>query len=130
MVAGRARTPRRGRAALRALGRLPWLIREQGSGTREVSERLMQAYGLEPARCIEYGSNEGIARAAAAGIGVAMLPRCIARDLLELGELEAIDLPPTALLRRPLYLLELTDRPPSSAARRLREGLLSREGAQ
>lgn len=127
MVAGRGRSPRSGRGSdwARALARVPWLIREQGSGTREVGERLMQAHGLEPARCIEYGSNEGIARAAAAGLGVALLPRCVARDLLELGELEAITLPRTALSSRPLYLLELTDRPASSAACRLRERLLS-----
>lgn len=96
-----------------------WLLREPGSGTREVTDRLMHAQRIEPERTIEFGSNEGIARAVAAGLGVAMLPACVVRELARMGEVRALTRPHAsgAALLRPLYLLQLRERPPSPLAR-------------
>ena len=70
------------------LNRQPWLMREPGSGTRLVTEDIIQTAGIEPDRRVELGSNEGIARAVAAGLGVAILPECVVRDLAQLGRLK------------------------------------------
>lgn len=102
-----------------------WLIREPGSGTREVSERVMHEHGIQPGRIIEFGSNEGIARAVAAGLGVAMVPALVARELLMLGEIKALRYPPAAPLLRPLFFLKLGERPLSPLARAFYEMLQS-----
>ena len=90
-----------------------WLVRESGSGTREVSQELLARQGIEPRRNIEIGSNEGIARAVAAGLGVAMLPFAVVEDLLLLGRVVEVRVHETAGLSRSLYRLERRDRPHS-----------------
>lgn len=94
-----------------------WLLRETGSGTREFSENVMKQHGIQPLRIIEFGSNEGIVRAAAAGLGIAMVPTQTARELYMLKEVKAVNYPPAGALVRPLYLLTMRDRPLSPLAR-------------
>jgi DNA-binding transcriptional LysR family regulator len=110
---------RRRKPTLGELNAQAWLLREAGSGTREVTNRVMRAQRIEPERTIEFGSNEGIARAVAAGSGVAMLPACVVRELVGMGELKALTLDHSAgaPLVRPLYLLQLKERPRSPLAR-------------
>lgn len=109
---------RRRGPSVKELNAQVWLVREPGSGTREVTDHLMRAQGIEPSRMIEFGSNEGIARAVAAGLGVAMLPVCAVRELLRMDEirpLSALQSPVT--LTRPLLLLQLRERPISPLVR-------------
>ncbi|HLU19721.1 MAG TPA: LysR family transcriptional regulator [Pusillimonas sp.] len=94
-----------------------WLVREPGSGTREVTERLMQAEGVQWNHLIEVGSNEGIARSVSQGLGVAMLPAVVVQDLLALGRLATMNIGGAKSFRRPLYLLKRAQRPLSPAAR-------------
>lgn len=92
-----------------------WLMRESGSGTREVTTTLLARLHVHPRRSIEIASNEGIARAVAAGLGVAMLPFAVVEDLLLLGRVVEVKLPEMAGLSRSLYRLERKDRPASPA---------------
>jgi LysR family transcriptional regulator, transcriptional activator of the cysJI operon len=110
---------RRRKPTLEELNAQAWLLREPGSGTREVTDRVMRAQRIEPERTIEFGSNEGIARAVAAGMGVAMLPARVVRELVRMGEVKALTVSHSAAsaLVRPLYLLQLRDRPHSPLAR-------------
>lgn len=94
-----------------------WWVRERGSGTREATERLMKAHAIEPVRTIELCSNEGIARAVAAGSGAAMLPSRVVRELTMLGELRVVPFPKRSSLTRPLFLLRLEQRALSHVAR-------------
>ena len=100
----------------RQLSRARWLVREPGSGTREVSERLMRAEGVLWDDTVEIGSNEGIARSAAQGLGVAMLPEVVVHDLLALGRLATMNTREASRYRRPLFLLKRAQRPLSPAA--------------
>jgi LysR family transcriptional regulator, transcriptional activator of the cysJI operon len=95
----------------------PWLMREPGSGTREVTQRLLRAQHINPRHTIEIGSNEAIARAAAGGAGLAMLPAVVVEDLLALRKVKALAHAKEKTFARPLYRLELRDRPLSPAAR-------------
>lgn len=97
------------------LSRQCWLLREAGSGTRQVAQQLLDARGIAPARSIELGSNEAIARAVAAGAGVALLPAVVVRDLVAMSRVRALRLADGEGLSRPLYRLELADRPRSPA---------------
>lgn len=108
------------------LGGQCWLLREPGSGTREVAEGLLAGQGIEPQRRLEFGSNEGIARAVAAGLGVALLPVRVAQELIAAGAVKALRYPQEAPLLRPLYLLQLKERPQSPLARAFHELLVRR----
>lgn len=114
-----ARFARRRPATLEELNAQAWLLREPGSGTREVTDGVMRAERIDPERTIEFGSNEGIARAVAAGLGVAILPARVVRELVRMGEVRVLTLAHAAAasLLRPLYLLQLRERPPSPLAR-------------
>jgi len=105
------------KAGRKELNEQVWLMREPGSGTRAVTERMLALLGIEPKRLVEFGSNEGIARAVAAGMGVALLPERVLRELLQVGELELLPNPGATRLVRPLYLLQLKERPPSPLVR-------------
>jgi LysR family transcriptional regulator, transcriptional activator of the cysJI operon len=90
-----------------------WLVRELGSGTREVGDKFRSAHALLPKQTMEIGSNEGIARTLAAGIGVAMLPVRVVQELLQLKALTALAPSKMPRLHRPLFRLSLKARPVS-----------------
>lgn len=88
-----------------ALSRQTWLLREPGSGTREVAQKLLREQGVDPVRYIEVGSNEGIAHCVAMGMGMAILPRVVVQDLLALGKLKTVTCTHQQELERPLFQL-------------------------
>jgi DNA-binding transcriptional LysR family regulator len=95
---------RRRRISLAALSKAIWLLREPGSGTHEIINQLLIPYLNRLRPGIEFGNPEAIKRAAASGLGITCLSRCVVADLLESGELVA---PPTELpqLKRRFYLV-------------------------
>ena len=58
---------------LARLAKEPWLIREEGSGTRAAIERLFVEEGLEFRPRMALGSNEAIKQAILAGLGIAVM---------------------------------------------------------
>lgn len=65
----------------------PLLMREPGSGTRELIEATLSKHGIRPGDMVEFGNAEAIKQAAIHGGGIAFLPRVsIARELTT-GEL-------------------------------------------
>ncbi len=85
----------------------PLLMREPGSGTRELIETHLQRHGIRPGNIVEFGNTEAIKQAAIHGGGIAWLPRvCMPRELAA-GELVrlAVKLPsirrPLSVVRRP-----------------------------
>lgn len=115
VVAAGATLGAKRRASVAELSRQPWLLREVGSGTRQVAQRVLRRRGIRPARLLELGSNEAIARAVAAGAGVALLPAIVVRDLVAMRRVRALRLADDDGLVRPLYRLELANRPRSPA---------------
>lgn len=73
-----------------------WLLREGGSGTREIGDLSILPQLHAYRRVIEMGSSEAIKQAAAAGLGVACLSRWVVRDFLRQGLLQELltPLPP------------------------------------
>jgi DNA-binding transcriptional LysR family regulator len=53
----------------------PLIVREPGSCTRAVTQRVFAAHGLEPAIRVELGCNDAIKEAVLSGLGVAVLAR-------------------------------------------------------
>ena len=94
----------RGKASLQALREATWLMREPGSGTREVVESALtqHLHGLKTAG--DLGSAEAIKEAVAEGMGITCLSRHAVADLVELGRL-VILATPLPRLQRTLYLI-------------------------
>lgn len=64
---------RRRRLMLKDLADETFLLREQGSGTRGLMQRLFSDAGLSPNLGMEIGSNETIKQAVMAGLGIALI---------------------------------------------------------
>ncbi len=75
--------------AVEELERRPWLLREQGSGTRILCEEYLAAHELQP-KILTLGSNGAIKQAVGLGLGIALTPRCAVQLELELGLLATI----------------------------------------
>ncbi len=74
-----------------ALGERPWLLREQGSGTRMLGEQFLEVHGLTP-RTLTLGSNGAIKQAARAGLGISLVSRATVESELASGRLAEIPL--------------------------------------
>lgn len=92
-----------------------WILREPGSGSREVVERELARLGIAMGRLQEVGSNEAIVQSVVAGLGLGMVPRVCAEDQLALGKIVELKLA-SGELARELYRLRLPRRPISQAA--------------
>jgi len=73
-----------------------WLLREPGSGTREMVEHALLPHLQQFAQASTLGSSEAIARCAAQGLGLGCLSHLLARPLVASGDLVVL---PTTLPR-------------------------------
>jgi DNA-binding transcriptional LysR family regulator len=82
----------------------PLLMREPGSGTRELVEGCLRQHGILPGDIVELGSTEAIKQAAVHGGGIAWLPiMCMRR---ELADRELVRLAVKSCeIRRPLSII-------------------------
>ncbi|WP_027527664.1 LysR substrate-binding domain-containing protein [Bradyrhizobium sp. Ec3.3] len=92
------------------------ILREPGSGSREVVTQALAANNIEPLRLLEIGSTAAIKQAVAAGIGVSIVSTVATRDQVRLGYLKAVELRGITI-ERSLWRLRLSDRTPRPAAR-------------
>lgn len=68
------------------------IVREPGSGTREVVAQTFSKHRIEPRRTLEIGSTEAIKQAVAAGVGVTIVSVAAIEDQVKLGKLKAIQI--------------------------------------
>lgn len=92
------------------------ILREPGSGSREVVTQALASNNIEPLRFLEIGSTAAIKQAVAAGIGVSIVSTVATRDQVRLGYLKAVELRGITV-ERSLWRLRLSDRTPRPAAR-------------
>jgi len=89
--------------------RQPFLLREPGSGTREVFDRAAEAVGIYIRPIWESSSNTALIHAVVNGLGLAVLPQRMVQGALERGLVvsigaEGID------LRRSFYIIHHKDK--------------------
>jgi DNA-binding transcriptional LysR family regulator len=70
-----------------------WIVRESGSGTREITDLVLKTYGISPKTLVEYNSTQIIKESVLAGLGVSILSRWVIRKELEDKTLLAIPFP-------------------------------------
>jgi DNA-binding transcriptional LysR family regulator len=108
------------RVDVTALAEEQFLVREPGSGTREVSEQALARHGVRLRNTMRVGGTEAIKQAVAAGLGLGIVSRAAAADQLALNKISmlAVD---GLVIRRNFTRLELRDRTLTGAARELKE---------
>ena len=106
-----------------------FLLREQGSGTRMLTERFLDRIGDgQTCRTIELGTNETIKQAVIAGLGVAIISAHTIAPELESGRLQALRAPGLPIMRRWL-LIHRADAELTPAGESLRRFILGLDGA-
>jgi DNA-binding transcriptional LysR family regulator len=105
----------RGPIPRRELERLPFIVRERGSGTREVVEDALARQQLSIRPVMSLGSSEAVKNAVVAGLGAAFVSSLAVEIELSSGRLRKLQVEGFQL-RRALSLLTLEGRPPSPAA--------------
>jgi DNA-binding transcriptional LysR family regulator len=85
------------------LSEADWIIREKGSGTREVFEEAMKANDISYSINMELGHTEAIKKAVEAGLGIGCLSRMAVQRELENGWLCEVKTPLD--LRRTLFII-------------------------
>lgn len=90
---------------LETLANAPWILREQGSGTRELVDHLLLSKLSHYHVTMELGNSEAIKHAVRYGMGLSCLSRRVIADLLDSGLLREVHAPlPT--MTRTLYLIQ------------------------
>jgi DNA-binding transcriptional LysR family regulator len=82
-----------GAATMASLRQADWILRERGSGTREVVEQLLTSQLGDIRLTMELGGTEAIKRAVEAGIGISCLPTIALSGSVERGNLVALPTP-------------------------------------
>ena len=116
---------KKGPATVRDICREPFLLREDGSGTRAVVERALLRKGMKIKPLLSLASPEAIKNAVAAGMGLAFVSRLIITLELQAGSLGIIPLKDLKI-PRPLHLQHIRGRSPSPALAKFQEVLYER----
>ncbi len=102
-----------------------FILREKGSGTREIMEEELRRAGVSLLHTMELGSTEAIKKAVAANLGVSIVSsRAVTLEVM-IGHLCAVRVSDLDLRRR-IYMLYLRNSPLSSAAEGFRRFLSAR----
>jgi LysR family transcriptional regulator, low CO2-responsive transcriptional regulator len=115
----------RASVAARQLEREAFIMREQGSGTREVIEREMRRARVPLRAAMEFGSTEAVKEAVAANLGVSVVSAHAVTQEVKLGRLRTARIADLNL-RHAFCLLYLKNVPLSPAATVFRRVLFER----
>ena len=77
-----------------------FVIREEGSGTRNAMQRFFEEWSIEPGRIIEMRGNEAIKQSVEAGIGLAVVSRHTVQLELDVGRLVELEVQGFPIERR------------------------------
>ncbi|TBL38655.1 LysR family transcriptional regulator [Hafnia alvei] len=102
---------------LDALAQAPWILREAGSGTREVVEHILLSHLSHFYLVMELGNSEAIKHAVRYGIGISCLSRRVIEEQLQTGVLVEVPVP-LPRLNRALYLIHHRQKHMSKALER------------
>jgi len=87
---------------LESLAAAPWILREHGSGTREIVDYLLLSHLPQFQLALELGNSEAIKHAVRHGMGISCLSRRVIAEQLETGSLVEVPIP-LPKLSRTLY---------------------------
>jgi DNA-binding transcriptional LysR family regulator len=112
--------------SMEEISKLPFILREKGSGTRKTLEQALKKTHLDIKDLqvvAEMGSNEAIRQAVKSGLGISILSRRAVLEDLEEGRLQELKLKKFPLARN-FYLITLKQRTLSPLALEFKEFIL------
>lgn len=83
---------KQGKLELKDLELARWIVRENGSGTREASNELFKKLKIAPEKIMEFGSLQLVKESVEAGLGISLLSQWAIRKELSLGTLQLADI--------------------------------------
>ncbi|MET5061407.1 DNA-binding transcriptional regulator YeiE [Citrobacter freundii] len=89
----------KGPVTLEQLAASPWILRERGSGTRELVDYLLLSHLPRFQMAMELGNSEAIKHAVRHGLGISCLSRRVIADQLQAGTLSEVPVPLPRLVR-------------------------------
>jgi Transcriptional regulator len=89
----------KGPVTLEQLAASPWILRERGSGTRELVDYLLLSHLPRFQMAMELGNSEAIKHAVRHGLGISCLSRRVIAEQLEAGTLSEVPVPLPRLVR-------------------------------
>jgi LysR family transcriptional regulator, low CO2-responsive transcriptional regulator len=119
---------RRKRAAFDLLKDYPFVVREQGSGTRAAMERLFAQHDIPLKVAMEMPSNETIKQAVMAGMGMSFLSLRTVRHELAAGHLALVDITGMPIVGN-WYVTHLKQKKLSPAAKAFKGFLIEQAGS-
>lgn len=102
---------------LESLAQQPWILREKGSGTREIVDYLLLSHLPQFHLGMELGNSEAIKHAVRHGLGISCLSRRVIAEQLETGSLVEVSVPLPRLVRT-LYRIHHRQKHISNALQR------------
>ncbi|KAA0258171.1 LysR family transcriptional regulator [Deferribacter autotrophicus] len=82
-----------------------WILRERGSGTREVFEYAMSRSNIPVNVLLELGHTEAIKNAVSQGVGVGCLSKAVLEDLVRLKKIKILNVPFLDLKRKFYFVM-------------------------
>ncbi|CAM7289371.1 DNA-binding transcriptional regulator YeiE [Citrobacter portucalensis] len=89
----------KGPVTLEKLAASPWILRERGSGTRELVDYLLLSHLPRFQMAMELGNSEAIKHAVRHGLGISCLSRRVIAEQLQAGTLSEVPVPLPRLVR-------------------------------
>ncbi|HFQ7236833.1 TPA: DNA-binding transcriptional regulator YeiE [Citrobacter braakii] len=89
----------KGPITLEQLAASPWILRERGSGTRELVDYLLLSHLPRFQMAMELGNSEAIKHAVRHGLGISCLSRRVIAEQLQAGTLSEVTVPLPHLVR-------------------------------
>jgi DNA-binding transcriptional LysR family regulator len=117
----------RERVTAKMLAQDVFILREKGSGTREIMEEELRHAGVSLRHAMELGSTEAIKKAVAANLGISIVSSRAVTQEVTLGHLCAVRVSDLNL-HRPIYMLYPRNIPLSHAAQGFHRFLMARSG--
>jgi len=85
-----------------------WILRETGSGTRDVTNQLFSRVGISPISSMEFGSSQVIKESVGAGLGISIISEWAIRKEVAYGILSALKIKDVPSQRDFCYVLPAT----------------------
>src|SRR5699024_7999861 len=86
-------------SSIKELETYTWIIREQGSGTRKLTEEFLQGYNLSPEQIYTFGSTQIIKETVESGLGISLLSKSVIKKELKLGTVQILPIQETPVKR-------------------------------
>ncbi|MDR4887317.1 LysR family transcriptional regulator [Fredinandcohnia sp. QZ13] len=77
-----------------------WILREEGSGTREAGESVFKQLHISPKNIMTFGSTQAIKEAVEAGLGISILSQLVVKKEIKHGNLKIVDFPGLPYIRK------------------------------